>query len=102
MPTQRTHRIEMNSTERYLIMTAVEGMKKANDSLDHCGHNDAYGGFYTALQNLMRNLCFGDPDFMELWESQRIQGSLDINDWTGYPEQIKFVLESEGIEVIFT
>lgn len=100
MPTQRTHRIEINHTEQKLIKLAAHGMKIANDSLNHCGHDDAYGGFYTALQNLMNALCWYDPDFMELWDSHRVQNSLDISSWEDYPEQIKFALEREGIDVI--
>jgi len=100
MPTQRTHRIEINHTEQRMIKLAVHGMKIANDSLDHCGQYCAYGGFDTALENIMRVLCFHDPNFMELWDSHRIQGSLNIDSWEDYPQQIKNVLESEGIDVI--
>lgn len=100
MPTQRTHRIEINYTEQKLIKLAARGMYEANNSLDHGGMEAAYGGFYLAMQNLIRDLCFGDPDFMELWNSTRIACSMDLCDWENYPEQIKNVLAYEGIQVI--
>jgi hypothetical protein len=77
-------------------------MYEANNSLNHGAQSDAFGGFYDAMNNIMRVLCWHDPDFMELWNSPRISCSMDLCDWEHYPEQIKSVLESEGIEVIFT
>lgn len=100
MPTQRTHRIEMTGTDQDLIRMAAWGMYTCNHSLEHAAQIDAYGGFADALNRIMMRLCYYDPDFMELWDSNRIQGSLNIGSWQNYAEQIKTVLASEGIEVI--
>ena len=100
MPTQRTKKIVINKAENDIICLAAQGMHIANESISHCGHHDAYGGFYTALQNLMNSLSSFDPDFMEAWDSTRIQCSLDLSDWRNYPKQIKNALDHDGIEVI--
>lgn len=100
MPTQRTKEIVICHTAYTLIKLAARGMYEANRSEDYASQSGPYGGFYTALRNIMHVLCYYDPDFMELWDGNRIQGSLDIGSWETYPEQIKFVLASEGISVI--
>lgn len=100
MPTQRTKQIVIDYTPYTMIRLAARGMHLANNDSDHSGRCDAYGGFYTALQNIMRVLCYADPDFMELWESNLVQSGLDLSNWNEYPEQIKYVLEQNGVSVI--
>ncbi len=99
MPTQRTKEIVIDYVAHTLIKLAARGMYEANRDEDFASQCGPYGGFYTALQLIMGILCYHDPDFMELWNSNRVQGSLDISSWKDYPEQIKNVLASEGINV---
>ena len=99
MPTQRTKEIVISDYESDMIKLAARGMSIANLNYCHSNQSSTYGGFYRALQCIMQKLCHYDPDFMELWDSHRIQGSLDLSSPEDYPEQIKFVLEREGIDV---
>lgn len=100
MPTQRTTEITLTQAEQMMIRLAVQGSALCNLNEDHAGTYQAYGGFHDALDRVMSKVSYHDPDFMELWDSNRVQGSLDISSHEDFPQQIKYVLGREFVTVI--
>ena len=98
--TKEERTMTLSKKDQRLIKLAAEGMKIANDMFEHSAQEDAYGGFYDALQRIMKVNTNSSEFLSDCWESYAVQGSLDLTDAADYPGQIKWLFEDLGAVVI--
>ena len=92
--------------EALLINAFAKAMSLANgaESAALCGQDGVYGFAYKGLQMLMAHLFEGDQLLIDAWDSNMVQGSLDLSSHSDYDKQISHLLPQydSDIDVMFT